>query len=37
VTKAGTGMQFTKVKPADQQLINGFVEAHFFRSVKLES
>jgi uncharacterized protein (TIGR02266 family) len=36
VSKAGTGMQFTKVKQADQQLINGFVEAHFFRSVKLE-
>lgn len=35
--KAGMGVQFTKVKPADQQTINGFVEAHFFRSVKLES
>jgi len=35
--KAGIGMQFTKVKPADQSLIDGFVEAHFFRSVKIES
>jgi uncharacterized protein (TIGR02266 family) len=34
--RAGTGMQFTKVKPADQALIDGFVEAHFFRSVKVE-
>jgi uncharacterized protein (TIGR02266 family) len=34
--KAGIGMQFTKVKPADQTLIDGFVEAHFFRSVKRE-
>ena len=31
------GVQFTKVKPADQTMIDGFVEAHFFRSVKLES
>ena len=37
VSKAGTGMQLTKVKPADQELIDGFVEAHFFRSVKLET
>ena len=36
VQKAGIGMQFTKVKPADQALIDGFVEAHFFRSVKIE-
>ena len=35
--KAGMGVRFTKVKPADQEMINGFVEAHFFRSVKLES
>ena len=34
--KAGIGMQFTKVKPADQSLIDGFVEAHFFRSAKIE-
>jgi uncharacterized protein (TIGR02266 family) len=37
VAKAGIGMQFTKVKAADQALIDGFVEAHFFRSVKIES
>jgi uncharacterized protein (TIGR02266 family) len=36
VQKAGIGLQFTKVKPSDQALIDGFVEAHFFRSVKLE-
>jgi uncharacterized protein (TIGR02266 family) len=35
VSKAGTGMQFSKVKTADQELIDSFVEAHFFRSVKL--
>jgi hypothetical protein len=29
-------MQFKKVKPSDQALIDGFVEAHFFRSVKIE-
>jgi len=34
--KAGLGMQFKKVKPSDQALIDGFVEAHFFRSVKIE-
>jgi uncharacterized protein (TIGR02266 family) len=37
VTQAGMGLQFTKVKPADQATISGFVEAHFFRSPKLES
>jgi uncharacterized protein (TIGR02266 family) len=37
VQKAGVGMQFTKIKPADQSLIDGFVEAHFFRSVKIEN
>jgi uncharacterized protein (TIGR02266 family) len=37
VQKAGIGMQFTKVKPSDQVVIDGFVEAHFFRSVKIES
>jgi hypothetical protein len=36
VTKAGMGMRFTKVKPADQALLDGFVEAHFFRSTKIE-
>ena len=35
--KAGMGVQYTKVKPADQASIDGFIEAHFFRSVKLES
>jgi len=35
--KAGMGVRFTKVKPSDQASIDGFVEAHFFRSVKLES
>ena len=34
--KAGMGVQFTRVKPADQDSINGFVEAHFFRSTKRE-
>ena len=37
VAKAGMGMRFTKVKPADQALLDGFVEAHFFRSTKIES
>jgi len=37
VQKAGIGMQFTKVKPADQQSIDSFVEAHFFRSVKIDA
>ena len=32
--KAGMGMRFTKVKAADQAVIDGFVEAHFFRSVE---
>lgn len=36
VTKAGMGMRFTKMKPADQALLDGFVEAHFFRSTKIE-
>lgn len=36
VQKAGMGMQFTKVKASDQNMIDGFVEAHFFRSPKLE-
>ena len=29
------GMRFTKVKAADQAAIDEFVDAHFFRSVKL--
>jgi uncharacterized protein (TIGR02266 family) len=37
VQKAGIGMQFTKVKTSDQNVIDGFVEAHFFRSVKIEA
>jgi len=36
VPKSGCGLQFTKVKPADQAAIDTFVEAHFFRSVKIE-
>jgi len=32
--KAGMGLRFTSVKPADQTLIDHFVDAHFFRSVK---
>jgi uncharacterized protein (TIGR02266 family) len=36
VQKAGMGMQFTKVKPADLNVIESFVEAHFFRSTKIE-
>jgi len=35
--KAGMGIRFTSIKPSDQALVDGFVEAHFFRSVKLES
>ena len=35
--KAGMGVQFTKVRQADQTMISTFVEAHFFRSIKLES
>lgn len=31
---AGMGLRFTLVKPADQALIDEFVDAHFFRSVK---
>lgn len=37
VAKAGIGMQFTKVKAADQHTLDSFVEAHFFRSVKIGS
>ncbi|HEX6164391.1 MAG TPA: PilZ domain-containing protein [Vicinamibacterales bacterium] len=36
VPRAGTGLQFTKVKAADQAVIDAFVEAHFFRSTKKE-
>jgi len=32
--RAGMGVRFTRVKPADQALIDEFVDAHFFRSVK---
>ena len=32
--RAGMGMRFTSVKPADQALIDEFVNAHFYRSVK---
>jgi len=35
--KAGMGIRFTGVKASDQAMVDGFVEAHFFRSVKLES
>lgn len=36
VQNGGVGMRFTKVKQSDQALIDGFVEAHFFRSAKRE-
>jgi uncharacterized protein (TIGR02266 family) len=36
VPRAGTGIQFTKVKAADQAVIDTFVDAHFFRSTKRE-
>lgn len=32
--RAGMGIRFTRVKPADQAAIDEFVNAHFFRSVK---
>ena len=32
--RAGMGMRFTSVRPADQAAIDEFVNAHFFRSVK---
>jgi uncharacterized protein (TIGR02266 family) len=35
--KAGMGVMFTTVKPADQDMINAFVDAHFFRSVKIDA
>ena len=34
VPKSGMGIRFTDVKPVDQEAINTFVDAHFFRSVK---
>jgi uncharacterized protein (TIGR02266 family) len=34
VQRAGMGMRFVKVKPTDEAVINGFVEAHFFRTPK---
>lgn len=36
VQRAGMGMRFVKVKPTDEAVINGFVEAHFFRTPKKE-
>jgi uncharacterized protein (TIGR02266 family) len=36
VQRAGMGMQFTKMKQSDENIINSFVEAHFLRSTKLE-
>jgi uncharacterized protein (TIGR02266 family) len=35
--KAGMGVQFSTIKATDQATIDDFVEAHFFRSVKIES
>ena len=35
--KAGMGIRFTKVKLPDQSVIDAFVEAHFFRSVKMDA
>jgi uncharacterized protein (TIGR02266 family) len=34
VPKSGMGIRFTKVKATDQAVIDMFVDAHFFRSVK---
>jgi uncharacterized protein (TIGR02266 family) len=34
VQRAGMGMRFVKVKPTDEAVIKGFVEAHFFRTPK---
>ena len=34
-TGVGMGLKFDRVDPADQALINEFVEAHFFRSRKI--
>jgi uncharacterized protein (TIGR02266 family) len=36
VQRAGMGMRFTKIREADRDLIDAFVEAHYFRSPKLE-
>ena len=35
--KAGMGLRFTRVNPADQGAIDKFVDAHLFRSVKTPS
>jgi uncharacterized protein (TIGR02266 family) len=35
--KAGMGIRFTRVNPPDQEMIDKFVDAHFFRSVKTGS
>ena len=37
VPKSGMGIRFTTVKPVDQEAIDTFVDAHFFRSVKTGS
>jgi hypothetical protein len=34
---AGMGIRFTRVKQSDQEMIDKFVDAHFFRSVKTGS
>lgn len=34
--KAGMGLRFTSMKPADQADVDEFVNAHFFRSVKTD-
>lgn len=34
---AGMAIQFTTVKASDQAMVEKCVEAHFFRSVKIES
>jgi uncharacterized protein (TIGR02266 family) len=35
--KARMGIRFTKVKLPDQAVVDAFVEAHFFRSVKMDA
>lgn len=32
--EAGMGLRFTQIKPADQEAIDAFVDAHFFRGIK---
>jgi uncharacterized protein (TIGR02266 family) len=36
VQKSGCGLQFTNVNVTDQRVIDGFVEAHFFRPARIE-